>query len=50
MPTQPVTSQPVNPSTQVVSLLIPISYSLATVILLTGIGAFLGQLFRLGKD
>ena len=32
------------------TLLLPLAYSIAAVIVLAGIGAFLGQLFRLGKD
>ncbi|WP_271252566.1 hypothetical protein [Pseudanabaena sp. Chao 1811] len=52
METQQVTSQPANlsnQSTTMVSLLSPISYSLAAVIVLAGLGAFLRQLFHLGK-
>ncbi len=53
METQQVTSQPTNlshQSTPMASLLIPISYALAAVIVLAGLGAFLRQLFNLGKD
>lgn len=53
MQTQQVTSQPTNlsnQSTPMVSLLTPISYALAAVVVLAGLGAFLRQLFSLGKD
>ena len=53
MRTQQVTSQPTNlsnQSTPMVSLLTPISYALAAVVVLAGLGAFLRQLFSLGKD
>ncbi|MCX5933938.1 MAG: hypothetical protein NTU99_04000 [Pseudanabaena sp. LacPavin_0818_WC45_MAG_42_6] len=37
-------------SMPVTSLFTPIAYAIAAVIVLAGLGAFLGQLFRLGKD
>jgi hypothetical protein len=39
-----------NPNLDITPLIMPISYSLATVIVLAGLGAFLRQLFNLGKD
>jgi hypothetical protein len=37
-------------SMPVTSLFTPIAYAISAVIVLAGLGAFLGQLFRLGKD
>ncbi|MCL1492391.1 MAG: hypothetical protein M1G31_16785 [Pseudanabaena sp. Salubria-1] len=37
-------------SMPVTSLFTPIAYAIAAVIVLAGLDAFLGQLFRLGKD
>jgi hypothetical protein len=39
-----------NPNLNITNLMMPISYSLAAVIVLAGLGAFLRQLFNLGKD
>jgi hypothetical protein len=50
---QTTTSQPATLATQsipVTSLLTPISYAIAAVIVLAGLGAFLRTIFSLGKD
>jgi len=50
---QSTTSQPVTLASQsmpVTSLLTPISYAIAAVIVLAGLGAFLRTIFSLGKD
>lgn len=50
---QPATSQPATLATQsipVTSLLTPISYAIAAVIVLAGLGAFLRTIFSLGRD
>jgi hypothetical protein len=50
---QATTTQPVtlaNQSIPVTSLLTPISYAIAAVIVLAGLGAFLRTIFSLGKD
>ncbi|WP_176453341.1 hypothetical protein [Pseudanabaena sp. SR411] len=39
-----------NPNLNITNLMMPISYSLAAVIVLSGLGAFLRQLFNLGKE
>jgi len=39
-----------NSNLNITNLMMPISYSLAAVIVLAGLGAFLRQLFNLGKD
>ena len=39
-----------NPNLDITPLILPISYSLATVIILAGLGAFLRQLFNLGRE
>lgn len=39
-----------NTDSSLYTLLLPLVYSIAAVIVLAGIGAFLSQLFRLGKD
>ena len=53
METQLTTNQPATlapQSTPIINLLIPISYALAAVIVLAGLGAFLRTLFDLGKN
>ena len=50
---QATTSQPATFATQsmpVTNLLTPISYAIAAVIVLAGLGAFLRTIFSLGKD
>ncbi len=44
------TATSATPNLDITPLIMPISYSLATVIVLAGLGAFLRQLFNLGRE